>query len=258
MYEKERYSTQSNYMSKKPMIYEREKELKMYNEKNYRNIMGVNSKNYMKEKNNSQIKKTNEKINSSYKSQHQIIYPNSKRGQSQEDLHNKRTSNQYNQKFSINIEKINISNENVKSLNKENKENGSNLINDNKNQNKNTLNQNYSPMKSKDKIEEKNKIQNEGFKSPYQKINAEKINEYKDISPELNIEICKTCGKPKKPKGGMSAEKSRKIIIRELIGEKSNNDYVIRYGMENETQNEPFFETFSAPGTHFCPIHGYV
>ena len=240
------------------MIYERKKEPKNYNEKNYRNLTAINSKNYLKEKNNSQLKKTNEKFNSSYKTQQQITYPNSKRGQSQEDLHNKRTNNQYNQNILINKEKSYISKEKVKSLNKEKYDNSSNLINSSKNQNKNILNQNYSPLKSKDKIEEKNKTQNEGFQSPYQNINAEKINECNDELPEVNIEICKICGKPKRPKGGMSSEKSRKIIIRELIGEKSNNDYVIRYGMENETQNEPFFETFRAPGTHFCPIHGYV
>ena len=240
------------------MIYERKKEQKNYNEKNYRNLTAINSKNYLKEKNNSRLKKTNEKFNSSYKTKQQITYPNSKRGQSQEDLHNKRTNNQYNQNILINKEKSYISNEKVKSLNKEKYDNSSNLINSSKNQNKNILNQNYSPLKSKDKIEEKNKIQNEGFQSPYQNINAEKINECNDELPEVNIEICKICGKPKRPKGGMSAEKSKKIIIRELIGEKSNNDYVIRYGMENETQNEPFFETIRAPGTHFCPIHGYV
>ena len=46
------------------MIYERKKEQKNYNEKNYRNLTAINSKNYLKEKNNSQLKKTNEKFTS--------------------------------------------------------------------------------------------------------------------------------------------------------------------------------------------------
>ena len=230
------------------------------NEKNYKKTMTENPKNYTKEKNNSQYKKSIEKFNNiSDINKKQISYSNSKRGQSQEDMHNKRANNQYNQKYSINEGAYNTYNEKGKPLNNENQKIRSNLINDNAKKNtKLTINQKYSSIKSKEKIEEKNKIQNNEFKSPLQNRNVEKNERYNFKSSDANTDICKICGKPKKPKGGISTEISQKIIVRELIGEKSNNNYVIRYGMENETQNEPFFQTFSAKGTHFCPIHGYV
>ena len=260
IYEKERFSTQTNYISKRPIIYEKIKEKNSFNEKNYRKTTAENSKNLLKEKNNYQFNKKTEKFNNtSDKIQKQIIYTNPKRGQSQEDLHNRRTYNQNNQNYSLNKDTSSSNNEKGKFLIKENKKIGSNLTNTNTNKNqKLNITQKNTYIKSKEIIEENNKIQNDGFKIPLKNRNIEKDNEYNFNSPEENIEICKTCGKPKKPKGDMSTEKSQKIIVRELIGEKSNNNYVIRYGMENETQNEPYFQTFNAPGTHFCPIHGYV
>ena len=256
IYEKQRFSTQTNYISNKPIIYEQNNERRNYNEKNYRKITSENSKNLSNEKNNSEYKKKIEKLhNISDKNKKQITYTNSKRGQSQEDTYNKRNNNKYNQNRDI----FNSKNERDKSLNKENMKTSSNLINANVKKNP-RLNTNKKPSyeKFEEKIDEKNKINNNGFKSPLQNRNEGKNNEYNFKSPEANIEICKTCGKPKKPKGGIDTEKSQKIIVRELIGEKSINNYVIRYGMENETQNEPFFQISSAQGSHFCPIHGYV
>jgi len=256
IYEKQRFSNQTNYILKKPIIYEQNKERRSYNEKNYRKITTENSKNLSKKESNSEYKKKIEKLNNiSDKNKKQITYTNSKRGQSQEDTYNKRNNNKYNQNRDI----TNSKNERGKSLNKENMKTSSKLINANVNKNPRlNTNQKTSYEKFEEKIEEKNKINNNGFKSPQQNRNFEKNNENNFKSPEANIEICKTCGKPKKPKGGIDTEKSHKIIVRELIGEKSNNNYVIRYGMENETQNEPFFQISSAQGSHFCPIHGYV
>ena len=102
--------------------------------------------------------------------------------------------------------------------------------------------------------------QNERFKSPVQKQSIRQEDDYCRYQPLTeSSEICKICGKPKRTGGIYSSKKSNKSIKRELIAEEiSDNNFVIRYGAENETRNEPHFETFRAPGTKFCPIHGYV
>ena len=95
IYEKGRFSTQTNYILKKTNI-EMKNERRSNNEKNYKKTMTENPKNYTKEKNNSQYKKSIEKFNNiSDINKKQISYSNSKRGQSQEDMHNKRANNQY-------------------------------------------------------------------------------------------------------------------------------------------------------------------
>lgn len=254
IYKKERYSTQTNFITKKPIINALKREHNNLNERNYRKLTAETSKNYSAEKNNSQYRKISEKSNNNLdRNKKQIISSNYKTSQSQINMHNYRIKTQYNQNTQINKEKSYVKNEIGQSLNKEEKKNDFYLKNINRNQN--NKNGNNSGLNSKVKKESKNIKQNGEFNYQQPNKNEKKELENNYSSSSINLEICETCGKPKKPKG---EEKLKKVIIRELIGEKSNNDYIIRYGMENETQNEPYFETFRAPGTHFCPIHGYV
>ena len=117
----------------------------------------------------------------------------------------------------------------------------------------------YSPSKIKEQKEKEIKGQNQKFESRVPKKENFEGEDCNYKSQNGNLEICKTCGKPKKPIGELTNEKSRKNIIRELISEeKADNNFIIRYANEIEIQNEPHFESFSTPGTHFCPIHGYV
>ena len=229
LYEKERFSTQTNYITKRPIINDIKKDQNKLNERNYMKSKIENSKNYSTEKNNSQYRKISEKMN------------------------NYRTNTQNNQNSQISKEKPYINKETIKSLYQEEKKNDSYLKNNNRNQN--NKNGNNSAIKPKEKIESTNINQNGAFKYPQENKNIQTELDKDNAYPNMSLEICETCGKPKRLKG---EEKLKKVIVRELIGEKSNNDYIIRYGMENETQNEPYFETFRAPGTRFCPIHGYV
>ena len=254
LYEKERFSTQTNYITKRPIINDIKKVQNKLNERNYRKTTVENSKNYSTEKNNSQYRKISEKMNNSLdKSKKQIISSNYKTAQSQINMHNYRTNTQNNQNTQISKEKPYINKETIKYLYQEEKKNDSHLKNNNRNQN--NKNGNNSAIKPKEKIESTNINQNGVFKYPQENKNIQTELDKDNAYPNMNLEICETCGKPKRLKG---EEKLKKVIVRELIGEKSNNDYIIRYGMENETQNEPYFETFRAPGTRFCPIHGYV
>lgn len=229
LYEKERFSTQTNYITKRPIINDIKKDQNKLNERNYMKSKIENSKNYSTEKNNSQYRKISEKMN------------------------NYRTNTQNNQNSQISKEKPYINKETIKSLYQEEKKNDSYLKNNNRNQN--NKNRNNSAIKQKEKIESTNINKNGAFKYPQENKNIQTELDKDNAYPNMSLEICETCGKPKRLKG---EEKLKKVIVRELIGEKSNNDYIIRYGMENETQNEPYFETFRAPGTRFCPIHGYV
>ena len=115
---------------------------------------------------------------------------------------------------------------------------------------------------------------------------------YKFQSQTENLNICNTCGKPKKPigmQGGSLTRSSRNSVTRQIIGEQNEKgEYIIRYadeqnmndfGYEFGNQNnvyerrdirtenpiirgapQPRFdEGFNAnPNAHFCPIHGYI
>jgi hypothetical protein len=100
-------------------------------------------------------------------------------------------------------------------------------------------------------------------------------NKYRSLTEKLVI--CRTCGKPKKPKQLQITEnynQMRNSITREIIGEQSpQGDYFIRYstqgelnqpsssqfelqGQGNETQQR--LDEISASKTHYCPVHGYI
>ena len=63
LYEKERFSTQTNYITKRPIINDIKKDQNKLNERNYMKSKIENSKNYSTEKNNSQYRKISEKMN---------------------------------------------------------------------------------------------------------------------------------------------------------------------------------------------------
>ena len=140
---------------------------------------------------------------------------------------------------------------------KQKEENGKIVINNTKNHM--NLKGKNSPSKTKEQMEKLITEQSQNFKSPVPKKKNFDGDDYNYKSQNGNIEICKTCGKSKKPIGELINEKSKKSIIRELISEeKEDNNFIIRYAKKIEIQNEPHFESFSTSGTHFCPIHGYV
>ena len=121
--------------------------------------------------------------------------------------------------------------------------------------NKYIIKENYSNQSPKKQINQLN----QRFKSPEPKQRIKKVDDYKYQPLSTNSEICQICGKPKRPRGIYCNAKSNKSIKREIIAEEtSTNSYVIRYSTENENQNKPYFQTFRAPGTRFCPVHGYV
>ena len=101
------------------------------------------------------------------------------------------------------------------------------------------------------------------------------INNYKYQSQTEKLEICKRCGKPKRPNGSRTISShgsGRKSISRKIIGEQSSNgEYIIRYGEEENVSyiepsedfeirkfQEPRIDNGFSIGTHYCPIHGYV
>ena len=257
-YEKERYSKLPNYSSKSPILSKINSDRKNYNHDQTMKttlVTLVNSKNSKQtNKNNEtyQVKKVIQKSN------------NSKINQNIEIIQKNITTNINKKKSPLNQQNFNL-NKNISTFNQGKTSTNeikkkiiiqNNIENSN---NKNITKENYSNKSPKKQIEKLNVQQKERFKSTQQKKINEGEDEYRHQSQIENLEICKICGKPKRTKGIFKGVKSTKSIKREIIAEeKSDDNYVIRYNTENETNSEPYFNTYRAPGTNFCPIHGYV
>lgn len=258
-YERERYGTSTNYSLKRPILSQIKEERKTYNQKEIRKITPINAKNSVQtDKNRTyQVKQSFQKSNISSNKNQQISSVNYRRSQNSKNIQEKRAINMNQQNLTLNQKQSNT-NQGKTSINqKEREQITQNHVENSKN--KNMIKDDYPNESPEKQIEKEIDQQNEIFNSPHQNKINEGEDDYRYQSQTESLEICKKCGKPKRPKGIYSGEKLGKSVKREIIAEeKSENNYIIRYGTENEYQKEPYFETFRAPGTHFCPVHGYV
>ena len=297
-YEGKIYNTETNYAPKRPKISDTILSQKTYNPKDAKKTTSTsNVKNTTQtyKKTTYEAKKYTQKANIASNQNKQNISVNYNKGQNQQNTQVNKTQTQSQQKqtkytlnqgigkntqinqtktqYQLNTQNIQKTSLNQPyaqkgqqtkkyEINQKNVQNSylkKNINESNKNENiaeqtKQQINKNQQQQMNMNQFE-----QNNIFNSPQQKVSG--MGEYgKYKSQTEKIVICRTCGKPKRPRNAQSAEKSGKIVSKEIIGEeKSANNYVIRYGNENDNiQKDQRFETYRAPGTHFCPVHGYV
>ena len=243
-YKREKY----NYYSKSPVLRQINKERKYYNQNENRKATTIYSDNSSNNYKNSiyQVKELYQKSNIYSNKNKENLSVVSKIDLSTINIQEKYPINKNQQKYSFNKKKSNINTTQKEQLSQNNFEYPNN---------KYIIKENYSNQSPKKQINQLN----QRFKSPEPKQRIKKVDDYKYQPLSANSEICQICGKPKRPRGIHSNAKSNKSIKREIIAEEtSTNSYVIRYSTENENQNKPYFQTFRAPGTRFCPVHGYV
>lgn len=259
-YSGKRYNSQTNYKTKIPIFNDMKKEKKFLNQNEVRQKTALNSKNYSQNDKSTtyQVKPASQNSNIISNQKKIISTVNSKVVQNNKNLQFKNNNEKIYNKSSLNQQKNysnpqkSLQNKEKSSSNQMKKEKEKGQVNYN---NQKILNEASSSKISQKQIDKRFNQVIQSLNSPQQK------NEVKEeTSPLTRItEICKTCGKPKRLKDSYNSEKSKTITKKEIIAEEQENgNYIIRYGRENETQIEPHFETYRAPGTHFCPIHGYV
>lgn len=291
-YEGQRYNTLTNYAPKRPTITETNTLQRSFNVNVSKNNTSINkAKNTTQtyNKTSNDAKKYSQKINTTTVDKNRQNSVNSNKGQiaqntqiktqnqQNQQKQSKYTLNQASEKNSLNqtkpqqnqqTQKYQINQKTTKysknyqsstyqptNINAKNAQ--YNQINATKNMNQYQKKQEISSMNEKTQMNQYQNQQKNMFNSPeQQKYGMEE----KYSSKTEKLIICRTCGKPKRPRNAQSTEKTLKTFTREIIGEeKAADDYVIRYGNENDNiQSQQRFETYRAPGTHFCPVHGYV
>ena len=288
-YEGQRYNILTNYAPKRPTITETNTLQQSFNVNISKNNTSINNaKNTAQTYNKATYVATNynQKINTTTVNQNKKNSVNSNRSQSTQNTQiknqnqqnqgkytlnqassknslnqTKTQQNQQTQKYQINQKTTKYSKNyqsstyqptNIKAKNAQ-----CNQISPIKNMNQYLKQQEISSMNEKPQMNQ-NQYQQKNMSNSPEQLKYDMEERYSSKTERLVI--CRTCGKPKRPRNAQSNEKTLKTFTREIIGEeKAADDYVIRYGNENDNiQNQQRFETYRAPGSHFCPVHGYV